>query len=271
MSQELDNLRVAFMKYVDSISQQESMNQCSMSEKDRKQVFQDFVAGNSTHSSVKNIMVIPITEPRAIKLKSNLISTFGVDSLFNKDVELPLEFVKLIRTYFQKYSPLENVGKPNPSKEIVFELVSFSTNSLDFAIIFPNGQKYLLLDINSTVEISEEVYKKAKIKFEAGIGVDYDKSFKGNIFSKNQINTRKIFIEYGGKFEEFCKSVLNDSQNNQLFLCTGVVSFDLEDLFRNENLINIYNMNQLTLFAQLKSTTKSGAVYDDVSPTSPPR
>ncbi len=271
MSTPLEKLRSAFMDYVDSIKEEDSLNRCNLSKTDRLKKFQELTDGHSEPSVIKDITTIPITGYRALKLKSNLINTFGEKSIFNKNYQVQPTFALLISDYFTSFPPLQSIKKPNNSKELIFEMVSFSTNTLDFVVIFPNHKKYLLSEINTIIEVNDDEFSKAQNRFEEGIAIEHDQSFKGNIFSSVNKNTRRIFIEYSDNFAEFCKKVVENPLQNKLYLCTGTVSFDLEDLFREESLLNIYNMNQLTLFTQFDNKEKILPVYDDVSPTYPPR
>lgn len=278
MGTKLDDLRTAFMNYLDEeIDNAESLKRCSITKAQSSVMIEDFVNGGlpakaaySAKNFTNRFFPQSIVEKRAKKLKDNLKKVLGENGEFDKEYFINTNCAKFIDDNFKdQYPPLELILEPiilpnnHPNK--------LKDRLLEFIATFPDGRKWLICDVNNEVELLAPDYLMAQQIFESTLGKDLDKSFEGgNIFSTT--NTRKIFIEYRGDFKSFCQKM--QSGNSKLSLCTGIVSYDLEDIFRGESIKNIFNMNQLTLFIKFVEQTgsvKVGALYDDVSPTSPPR
>ncbi len=262
MSDKLDKLKTAFQDYLLEIfttSRQDVDAYLNRSRHDVERIVNDFIEKEVTVSSGHQI-----TTQRAAKLKSNL-ETSSL-SEFSYKYELRKDCVDFI------------VANAEDSVDLIFDLIvlpedSRSDKKITFAMSFADVPEtyYLVFDRNQVLDISSD-FQTYKNNFDNTYKETFDRSFSGNIFSGND-NTKKIIVSYDSYFQSLCRAATDENGTEALLsFNTGLISFDLEDIFRGESRLSFFNMGQFTLYYALERGVGVAAIaqYGDVFPTYPP-
>ncbi|WP_312765977.1 hypothetical protein [Epilithonimonas sp.] len=265
MSEKLDQLKTAFKDYLMEVfatSRQDVDAYLNRSRHDVERIVNDFVDhGTSTTSGHQ------ITDRRALKLKNNLelsdLSEFSYKYKLEKDC---INFI---------------AANATDGIDLIFDLIALPNRrtgdkKIDFAMSFSDdpGKYYLVFDGDHVQDISND-FATYKDNFDSIYKDSFDEGFQGNIFSGNE-NTKKIVVSYDSYFKSLCEMALEDDGTKALlFFNTGLISFDLEDIFRGESRLNFFNMGQFTLYYELEHigngiAAMAATQYGDVFPTYPP-
>ena len=262
MSDKLDILKTAFQDYLLEIfttSRQDVDTYLNLNRHDVERVVDDFVEQTVTTSSGHEI-----TAQRAGKLKKNIeasrLKEFSYKYKLEKDC---IDFI---------------VANATDGSDLIFDLIALPNRreddkKIDFAMSFSDDSEtyYLVFDRNQVLDISSD-FQTYKNNFDNIYKETFDRGFSGNIFSGND-NTKKIIVSYDSYFQSLCRAATDDSGTEALLsFNTGLISFDLEDIFRGESRLSFFNMGQFTLYYTLERGVGVAAVaqYGDVFPTYPP-
>ncbi|WP_419494555.1 hypothetical protein [Chryseobacterium bernardetii] len=208
----------------------------------------------------------PITNARAAKLRENLKSHKKMSD-FHYDFQIRKSVIP------------EILAKFKTERKLVWDIIELPADKKgNSRITFALGaegsdERMLVLDVDQTEDITKD-FPRYQQNFEESSALVFDECFVQNGFSKK--NTRTVYIQNDESFTKLCESALN-GKNNELFLETCIVSFDLIDLITGVSPYNFFNCGQFSFFE--KVTDDSGKIIfsnlttdlnQDVNPTRPP-
>lgn len=209
----------------------------------------------------KDIMSnIPIE--RAEKLVSNIENHKNM-AQFHYKYEIKKSVIPLIIEKFKN------------EKKLVWDLIE-----LDGKLCFALGkeadkERYLVLDVDlrDLTPMASADFKLYRENFLKNIAPIMDKNHTPTKISPT--NTRTIYIKNDLFFKEMCKTAMQ--QNNQLFIETCIISFDLIDIIGGASPYNFHNMGQFSFFEKVTDDSSKTIISTltkdenyDVNPTRPP-
>lgn len=223
---------------------------------------------NSFIEGYHKIHTPPITNERAKKLRQNLLHHKELCN-FHYVYHLKKDMIRYILEQYKDKSKLvwDIVELPAEMKENDSPLITFALGSED------SQKRELVLDLDTPKDITNNVDSYIQ-NFENSSAKIFDKCFEEIQYGKK--NTRTIYIKNDQSFVELCKAALN-SINNELYIETCIVSFDVIDLITGVSPYNFFSCGQFSFFEKVTDDTGkilfSNLTIDlnqDVNPTRPP-